>query len=360
MMIQIFLSPLKMRAINNICQRNYIQVGGWMINNENLGLEEIFNDAIEKNKDDIVLVSDILSQDDVLEKKIINEISENEDIKDSYTGDNALYSYVNQVSKIKLLTKEEELELGRKYFEEKDINARNKLIEANLRLVMKNAMRFKGRGIDMLDLIQEGNVGLTKAADKFDYRKGYRFTTYATWWVLQGIRQMVIQGKSNMISVPGYIQRKQKTIETFTNNFVDEYKREPTLKEISEATGFSERVIKNILSAPSAVLTLDARVNNDTDDTFADFAVDVDALSTENIVEREFIQNSINECIDKMLSEREKYVVKLYYGFGGNEKCSLQEIGDRLNLTRERVRQIKSEALQKLNELTDVDLEQLI
>lgn len=360
MMIQIFLSPLKMRAINNIYQGNYIQVGGWMINNENLELEEIFNVAIEKNKDDIVLVSDILSQDDVLEKKIINEISENEDIKDNYTGDNALYSYVNQVSKIKLLTKEEELELGRKYFEEKDINARNKLIEANLRLVMKNAMRFKGRGIDMLDLIQEGNVGLTKAADKFDYRKGYRFTTYATWWVLQGIRQVVMQGKSNMILVPGYIQRKQKKIETFVNNFVDEYKREPTLKEISEATDFSERVVKNLLNAPSAVLTLDARVNTDTDDTFADFAVDVDALSTENIVEREFIQNSVNECIDKMLSEREKYVVKLYYGFGGNEKCSLQEIGNRLNLTRERVRQIKSEALQKLNELTGVDLEQLI
>ena len=359
-MFQLKISSSIIEQINNFSFYNIIRVGGLMIRDNDIELDKIFNEAIEENKDNIVLVSDILSQDDLLEKKIINEITESENIGEGYSGDNALYSYVNQVSKIKLLTKEEELELGRRYLEENDINARNKLIESNLRLVMKNAMRFKGRGIDLLDLIQEGNTGLVKAADKFDYRKGYRFTTYATWWVLQGIRQMVLQGKSNMITVPVYIQRKQKTIQTFVEDFFDKNKREPNIKEISAGTGFSQRVVKNIMATPSCALTLDARVNSDSDDTFADFAVDVDELSTENIIERDFIQSSINECIDKILSDREKYVVKLYYGFGGNEKCSLQEIGDRLNLTRERVRQIKAEALAKLNELTDVDLENLL
>lgn len=361
-MFQIMLPHTMMTNLikHNFCICSILRVGELMTKENDIELDKIFNDAIEENKDNIVLVSDILSQDDLLEKKILNEIFDDSNESETVSEDNALYSYVNQVSKIQLLTKEEELELGRRYFEENDLAARNKLIESNLRLVMKNAMRFKGRGIDMLDLIQEGNVGLIKAADKFDYRKGYRFTTYATWWVLQGIRQLVLQGKSNQISVPVYIQRKQRTIQSFIDDFVNKNKYEPSIKEISDGTGFSQRVVKNIMSTPSCSLTLDAKVNSDSDETFADFAVDIDDLSTENIIERDFIQNSINECVEKLLSEREKYVVRLYYGFGGNEKCSLQEIGDRLNLTRERVRQIKVEALNKLYDLADIDLENLL
>ena len=323
-------------------------------------INKIFDEALEKNQNDIVVVSDLLSKDDELEKAIIDETESSfKEVETELNADNSLYYYMRQISKHNLLTKEEELELGRRYFENHDMAARNKLIESNLRLVMKNAMKYKGRGVDLFDLIQEGNIGLVKAANKFDYRKGYRFTTYANWWVLQGIRHLVMQGKADVIAVPAYIKRKYKTIQTYIDKFNAENKRNPTNEEIAEATGFSARNIKKILSTPSCSLTLDSSIGDSSEDTFSDLAVDVDDISTENQIEQQFVQTSVNEVIDKFLDERESFVVKLYYGFGGNEKCSLQEIGNRLNITRERVRQIRNAALEKLNKEADINLNEL-
>ena len=326
---------------------------------KNREMEEILDEALAEKKD-MAVIADGLSKNEEYEHEIIRELKdETDDEEVKINSDNTLYYYMRQVAKIPLLSKEEELELGKKYLKFHDITARNKLIESNLRLVMKSAMKYKGRGVDILDLIQEGNEGLIKAAERFDYRKGYRFTTYASWWVLQGIRHMVMEGK-DVIDVPAYIKRKLKTIQSASEEFYSKNKRSPSLEEISEITGFSVRVVKGILSTPTCALTLDASVGDGSEETFSDFAVDKDEISTENQIEKQFIQNSVGDCVDALLDNREKFIVKLYYGFGGNEKCSLQEIGDKLGITRERVRQIKKDALKKLKDKADINLDELM
>lgn len=251
------------------------------------------------------------------------------------------------------LTKEEEIDLARRYTEFHDLEAKKKLINANLRLVIYNAQRFTGRGVAMEDLVQEGNEGLCIAAEKFDYKKEYRFSTYATWWILQRIRKAIV-AKDGIIKVPPHIKYKAKTLEDIERKYKEEHNGEiPSKEELSKLSGFPMRTINTIFSIPSCSLILNATASDDSDATIEDIITYKDDYSVEEYTELNYIRGEILKHF-KNLTKREKVVVYDYYYAGD----SLQQIANKIGVTsRERVRQIRNDALKKLNlkkELTDM------
>jgi len=261
-------------------------------------------------------------------------------------------SYLVEISKIPLLTKEEEYELAKKMREgtpEEKAKARKKLIESNLRLVVSIAKKYIGQGLLFLDLIQEGNLGLIKAAEKFDYKKGWRFSTYATWWIRQAITR-ALADQSRTIRVPVHMVENINKLKKTTRQLMQKLGREPTDEEIAKEMGISVKKVEDFKRVAQVPISLETPVGDDEDTRLADFVEDKSILSPEE----ETIKNCSNEELLellKFLPERERDIIKLRFGLGGEVPHTLEEVGAKFNVTRERIRQIESKAIRRLKQL---------
>lgn len=272
-------------------------------------------------------------------------LEEDIDILSSKCKDSALQLYLKDVRDITkqygLLSREQEIELAKK-IENGNKSAKETLINSNLRLVIKYAKKFCGQGVAAEDLIQEGNLGLCMAADKYDYRKGFKFSTYATWWILQRIRKLMVS-RYNIISIPTHVYYKAKTISNAIAEFQLKHGRTPTTQELSEITKLPIRTIETTMKMPSHMINIESNVDNDCNTTFGDIISDPNEKNVEDTVANNLIKDNIENKLN-LLSEKEREVIEKYF-FQGK---SLQEIGDEMNRSRERVRQIKEDALYKL------------
>lgn len=256
----------------------------------------------------------------------------------------------NIARNIKDLTPAEQSFLLLRLLELEDIEAfihgkRERLIQGNLRLVVNIARRYQNRGLDLMDLVQEGNIGLMRAADKYDHRKGYKFTTYATWWIRQTIVR-AISGSSNIIRIPFNVIEKKTKIGSTISSLLQELQREPDLKEISERSGYSLRKIIDVMTTPEPAVSLETIVGED-GATVGDFVADTSA----RCAIQELVNGSLKEELAKVLStltKREKKVVKMRFGLNRHDGCTLAEIGDTLNITRQYVLQIELKAMKRL------------
>lgn len=252
--------------------------------------------------------------------------------------------YVDTVKHIQLLTVEEEIELAKK-IEAGDKKAKEEFINKNLRLVVKIAVKYQGNGLELDDLIQEGTIGLIKAVDKFDYRKGWKFSTYAHWWIQHCIHRAT--NRYRIIRLPDRIMDKASVVKKARNEIINEYGREPTIEQLVEMTGLKENIVQPIIQGLSKPLYLDHfKGSNNEDLDSNNFIADENALDPEKVAEEVDLRKRL-EQIMKTLNPREREIIKMRMGFYGEAK-SLAEIAQCFNLSRERIRQIEAKTLEKL------------
>ena len=256
----------------------------------------------------------------------------------------SLQLFLNEAGRYPLLTAAEEVELA-KLVERGDQAAKDRMINSNLRLVVSIAKRYQGHGLSLLDLIQEGVIGLIRAVEKFDWRRGYKFSTYATWWIRQAV-QRGVANKSRTIRIPVHIAEREQRIGRAERELVAKLGRPPTDEEISETAKISMKHLREVRQAARAVTSLDKPLGDDNDASIGDL-VGAAEDGVEEEVEISLTEKTLHQALAD-IPEREGNVLKLRYGLAGEEPQSLEEIGRRLGLTRERVRQIEARALERL------------
>jgi len=264
-----------------------------------------------------------------------------------------LNQYFNEISKFDLLTSEEELELAVK-IRKGDENARNKLIKANLRFVISVANQYQNRGLSLSDLINEGNLGLIRATKSFDLTRGFKFISYAVWWIRQSITQAIIDN-SRIVHLPLNVVGNQIKINRASRDFETEYDRKPTNEELSKLLGLSITSISNALKVSASDFSIDSPLKNE--DGYKKTMLDVLPDNNQPSPDDELTKLSLSEDIEYMLSiltDREAEIIMMIFGIGKEKKSTLEEIGEHFNLTRERIRQIKEKALKKLRNSKDV------
>ena len=253
--------------------------------------------------------------------------------------------YLKEIGQISLLSLDEELELSKK-IEEGDEDAKRKLAESNLRLVVSIAKRYVGRNLSFLDLIQEGNIGLMKAVDKFDSSKGYKFSTYATWWIRQAITR-AIADQAKTIRVPVHMVETINKLKRVQRQLTLELNREPTEKELSDKLKIPEEKVREIIKISLDPLSLETPIGEEEDSHLGDFVQDKNSLSPEEYAINEVLKDEISEVL-LTLTEREEQVLKLRFGLVDGTCRTLEEVGMIFGVTRERIRQIDAKALRKL------------
>ncbi|MGZ8783164.1 MAG: sigma-70 family RNA polymerase sigma factor [Gaiellaceae bacterium] len=263
----------------------------------------------------------------------------------------SLQLFLNEAGRYPLLTAAEEVELAKKV-ERGDVEAKNRMINSNLRLVVSIAKRYQGHGLSLLDLIQEGVIGLIRAVEKFDWRRGFKFSTYATWWIRQAV-QRGVANKSRTIRIPVHIADREQKMGKAERELLAKLGRPPTDEEVSEASKVSLKHMKEVRQAARAVTSLDKPLGNDNDASIGDL-VGVAAGGVEEEVEVSLTRDTLHQAL-KRLSDREQTVLTLRYGLGKEEPQSLEEIGRRIGVTRERVRQIEASALERLAVSREID-----
>jgi RNA polymerase primary sigma factor len=263
----------------------------------------------------------------------------------------ALQLFLNEAGRYKLLTASEEVELAKR-IERGDKEAKDLMINSNLRLVVSIAKKYQGHGISLLDLIQEGIIGLIRAVEKFDWRRGYKFSTYATWWIRQAV-QRGVANKSRTIRIPVHIVEREQKISRAERELMTRLERDPTDEEVADRAKLSLKHVQEVRAAARAVTSLDKPVGNEGDTSFGDLIAGEEAEPSEE-VHVSLAENAVRKAVEN-LPDREREVVKLRYGMDGDpDPKSLEEIGRRMGLTRERVRQIEARALQRLAERREV------
>ena len=256
-----------------------------------------------------------------------------------------LRMYLREIGATPLLTAEEEIEIAQR-IEQGDQEARQHLIQANLRLVVSIARRYAGRGMQLLDLIQEGNLGLMKAVEKFDYRKGYKFSTYATWWIRQAISR-AIADQARTIRIPVHMVEHVNKLLRVRRDLTQELKRDPSTAEIAERMGVTERRVHELLMMTAEPKSIDAPVGEEEDSRFGDFIPDNNALSPEEAAARTMMKEQLRTVLST-LTPREQQVLTLRFGLEDGCMRTLEEVGEYFSVTRERVRQIEAKAIRKL------------
>ncbi len=258
---------------------------------------------------------------------------------------NLIRVYLQEISRIDILTREEEVKLAKRVHEGEE-EARNMMIAANLRLVVSVAKRFMGRGMAFLDLIEEGNLGLIRAVEKFDYKRGFRFSTYATWWIRQTINRAIMnQGRT--VRVPVHMMDMVRRYYNTVRNLSHDLGREPNEVEVAEAMDVEVEHVRLIIGAVRRPIELDAKISEDSDTSYADF-IESDSgpspsVSTYLLLRSEKLRHLLNT-----LPTREKAIIEMRFGLGRKEPMTLKETGEKLGVTRERIRQIEQEALKRL------------
>ena len=259
--------------------------------------------------------------------------------------DDPVRMYLKEIGKVPLLSADEEIEIAKR-MEEGDEAARKKLVEANLRLVVSIAKRYVGRGMLFLDLIQEGNLGLIKAVEKFDYRKGYKFSTYATWWIRQAITR-AIADQARTIRIPVHMVETINKLIRVSRQLLQEKGREPQPEEIAEAMGISVEKVREIIKIAQEPVSLETPIGEEEDSHLGDFIQDDDAPPPAEAASFTLMKEQLMSVLDT-LTPREKKVLSLRFGLEDGRQRTLEEVGQEFNVTRERIRQIEAKALRKL------------
>jgi RNA polymerase primary sigma factor len=264
----------------------------------------------------------------------------------------ALQLFLNEAGRYKLLTAQEEVALAKR-IERGDKEAKDLMINSNLRLVVSIAKKYQGHGVSLLDLIQEGIIGLIRAVEKFDWRRGYKFSTYATWWIRQAV-QRGVANKARTIRVPVHIVEREQKIARAERELTAKLERPPTDEEVAKHAKLSPKHVAEVRHAARAVTSLDRRIGEEGDSSFGELIAHEGAEPSEE-VHVSLAENAVRRAVET-LPEREREVVKLRYGMNGDaDPKSLEEIGRILGLTRERVRQIEARALERLAERREIE-----
>ena len=266
-------------------------------------------------------------------------------ITDGISIDDPVRMYLKEIGKVPLLTAEQETELAQR-MEQGDQDAKRELAEANLRLVVSIAKRYVGRGMLFLDLIQEGNLGLIKAVEKFDYRKGYKFSTYATWWIRQAITR-AIADQARTIRIPVHMVETINKLIRVSRQLLQELGREPTPEEIAKAMGISENKVRDIIKIAQEPVSLETPIGEEEDSHLGDFIQDDEAPAPAEAASHALMKEQLWEVLDT-LTPREEKVLRLRFGLDDGHQRTLEEVGKEFNVTRERIRQIEAKALRKL------------
>jgi len=297
---------------------------------------EVINDSDE---DDNILIDDDkesdLEDDFNLDDLSIPRIKINDPVR----------MYLKEIGRVPLLSAQEEIELAKR-IEQGDEEAKRRLAEANLRLVVSIAKRYVGRGMLFLDLIQEGNMGLIKAVEKFDYNKGYKFSTYATWWIRQAITR-AIADQARTIRIPVHMVETINKLIRVSRQLLQDLGREPLPEEIAEEMNLSTEKVREIMKIAQEPVSLETPIGEEDDSHLGDFIEDQDALAPSDAAAYELLKEQLEDVLDT-LTEREENVLRLRFGLDDGRTRTLEEVGKVFGVTRERIRQIEAKALRKL------------
>lgn len=274
-----------------------------------------------------------------------DELIDPESMIDSFSVDDPVRMYLKEIGKVNLLSPEEEIELAMK-MAEGDKNAKKRMAEANLRLVVSIAKRYVGRGMLFLDLIQEGNLGLIKAVEKFDYSKGYKFSTYATWWIRQAITR-AIADQARTIRIPVHMVETINKVMRISRQLLQELGHDPLPEEIAEDMGMPVEKVREILKIAQEPVSLETPIGEEEDSHLGDFIPDEDASEPAEAASFTLLKEQLSEVLGT-LTPREEKVLRLRFGIEDGRTRTLEEVGKEFNVTRERIRQIEAKALRKL------------
>ncbi|MBR6559472.1 MAG: RNA polymerase sigma factor RpoD [Clostridia bacterium] len=312
-------------------------------------LEKIY-ETLENNGVEISgYVSDISEEMKNIEKEVEQlasaENMEKALIQEGLSIDDPVRMYLREIGKVPLLSAEVESDLAEK-MEQGDEVAKNQLVEANLRLVVSIAKRYVGKGMFFLDLIQEGNLGLMKAVEKFDFKKGYKFSTYATWWIRQAITR-AIADQARTIRIPVHMVETIHRVSRYQRQLLQEYGREATDVELAEKMGMSIDKVREIMKIALDPVSLETPIGEEDDSHLGDFIPDDDTPAPADAASYTMLKEQLAEVLHT-LTEREEQVLKLRFGLEDGRPRTLEEVGQEFNITRERIRQIEAKALRKL------------
>jgi RNA polymerase primary sigma factor len=289
--------------------------------------------------------------DEWAEEEAEEEIPDDRVYVDDDVADDSVRLYLREIGKIPLLSAEEELELAQRVVAG-DKDAKDKMAEANMRLVVSIAKRYVGRGLDLLDLIQEGNTGLLRAVEKFDPDKGFKFSTYATWWIRQAITR-AIADQARVIRIPVHMVETINKLLRTQRRLTQELNREPTNDEIAAAMEIEVEKVEHIMKIKQEISSLDASIRDDEEDSvLADFIEDEDTISPEESATNQLLKEHVKEVLSA-LTEREQKIIRLRFGLEDGKQHTLEEVGQEFSVTRERIRQIEAKALAKLRKHKD-------
>ncbi len=307
---------------------------------------EAFYDTLEQEKielaeEDIDKELEEMEEVEVISKEELEDLS----VPDGISIDDHVKMYLKEIGKVDLLSAEEETELAKK-MAEGDENAKKRLAEANLRLVVSIAKRYVGRGMLFLDLIQEGNLGLIRAVDKFDYTKGYKFSTYATWWIRQAITR-AIADQARTIRIPVHMVETINKLVRVSRQLVQELGREPTPEELAKGLNMSVEKVREISKISQEPVSLETPIGEEEDSHLGDFIPDDDAPAPSEAASFVLLKEQLSDVL-KTLTPREAKVLKLRFGLDDGRQRTLEEVGKEFDVTRERIRQIEAKALRKL------------
>jgi len=285
------------------------------------------------------------------EEEVEIDLSDSKYLDD--VSDDSVRLYLREIGKIPLLTAEEELELAYRVVAGEK-RAKDKMAEANMRLVVSIAKRYSGRGLDFLDLIQEGNTGLLRAVEKFDPDRGFKFSTYATWWIRQAITR-AIADQARTIRIPVHMVETINKLLRTQRRMTQELNREPTIEELSEELEMEPEKIEYVMKIKQDISSLDASVGRDGDEedsVLGDFIEDEDTISPEDSATNQLLKEQVRDVLSS-LSDREQKIVRMRFGLDSGKSHTLEEVGQEFAVTRERIRQIEAKALAKLRKHKD-------
>jgi len=312
------------------------------VNNIDVDIPDM--DLLPPIDDDLLLpeLDELADIEEVTEEELN---ADPEALADSFSTDDPVRMYLKEIGKVPLLTPDEEVDLAQKMTEGNEA-AKHRMTEANLRLVVSIAKRYVGRGMLFLDLIQEGNLGLIKAVEKFDYTKGYKFSTYATWWIRQAITR-AIADQARTIRIPVHmVETINKTIRV-SRQLLQELGHDPTAEEIAEEMDMPVEKVREILKIAQEPVSLETPIGEEEDSHLGDFIPDEDASEPSEAASFSLLREQLEEVLDT-LAPREKKVLELRFGIVDGRTRTLEEVGKEFNVTRERIRQIEAKALRKL------------
>lgn len=307
---------------------------------EALDTEPSLNEIPEPDFDDL--------EEEIDEEEVVETAQYFDD-----NSDDSVRMYLREIGKIPLLTGEQELELAHR-IEKGDQKAKDKMAEANMRLVVSIAKRYSGRGLDFLDLIQEGNTGLLRAVEKFDASKGFKFSTYATWWIRQAITR-AIADQSRTIRIPVHMVETINKLLRTQRRMTQELNREPTIEELSKQLEMEPEKVEYIIKIKQDITSLDAGIGRDSDEeetSLGELIEDEDSVSPEESATSELLKEHVNEILST-LSDREQKIIRMRFGLDNGKSHTLEEVGAEFAVTRERIRQIEAKALNKLRKHKD-------